>query len=125
MDTIAQPQEPSTDEDYDDLEARRRVIQLLLDEIANEVGTAMHDAHLDFPVGLTSPSSGHAILTMVTLLDPSDDDWERASAIVRQIVSEKLGGIRLRSRLLPCVLANATMTAADIAPNALDFNSRS
>ena len=34
---------------------------------------------------------------MVTPDDPSDDDWSHATAIVRQIVAKRLGGIRLRS----------------------------
>jgi hypothetical protein len=114
MDTIDQQHEPSAGEDYDDLEEKRSVIRQSLDEIANEVGIAMIDLQLKFPLGLTVPSSGHAFITMVTHIDPSNvDDWERASAIVRQIVSKKLGGIRLRNRHLPCAMVNVTMSSAD------------
>src|ERR1700730_14410406 len=116
MDTIDHQQEPTTDDDHDDLESQRSIIQQSLGEIAAEVEIAMRDAHLDFPVGLTTPSSG-ALVMIVTTLDPSDVDWSSATAIVRQIVSRKLGGLRLRGRHLPCVMANATMTAADITPN--------
>jgi hypothetical protein len=96
-------------------EAQRAVIRLALDDIAIEVGAALRDAHLDFPVGLTVPSSGNSMIAMATLLDPSEDDWSQAMAIVRHIVSSKLGGIRLRSRPLPCAMVNATMGAAEVA----------
>jgi hypothetical protein len=124
MDTIDDQEEPYTDDDYDGVECHRSIIQQSLGEIAAEVETAMRDAHLDFPVGLTTPSSG-ALVMIVTTLDPSDVDWSGATAIVRQIVSRKLGGLRLRSRHLPCVMANAKMTAADITPNSLAFDTRS
>jgi hypothetical protein len=55
-------------------DAQLAIIRLALDDIAIEVGTALRDAHLDFPVGLAVPNSG-ALLTMVTLLDPSESDW--------------------------------------------------
>jgi hypothetical protein len=95
-------------------EAQRAIVRLALDEIATEVGAALRDAHLDFPIGLTVPSSGYARITMVTPVDPSEDDWSQATAIVRDIVSRKLGGIRLRSRPLPCAMVNATMDAAEV-----------
>jgi hypothetical protein len=94
-------------------EAQRAVIRLALDDIAIEVGTALRDAHLDFPVGLTIPSSG-PLITMVTPVDPSENDWSQATAIVRRIVSSKLGGMRLRSRPLPGAMVNATMGAAEV-----------
>jgi hypothetical protein len=97
----------------DEPEAQRVVIRLALDDIAIEVGAALRDALLDFPIGLTVPNSG-ALLTMVTPVDPSDDDWSQATAIVRHIVSSKLGGIRLRSRPLPCAMVNATMGVAEV-----------
>jgi hypothetical protein len=109
MPQIVEP--TSTD---DEPEAHRAVIRLALDDIAIEVGAALRDAHLDFPVGLTVPSSGNSMITMATLLDPSEDDWSQATAIVRHIVSSKLGGIRLRSRPLPCAMVNATMGAAEV-----------
>jgi hypothetical protein len=62
---------------------------------------------------------------MVTQVDLSNDDWEHASAIVRDIVSRKPGGIILRSRLLSCVMVNATMAVADITFNTLDYDPRS
>jgi hypothetical protein len=104
--------EPTSTDDEPD--AQRAVIRLALDEIADEVGAALRDAHLDFPVGLAVPSSGYAFITMVTPVDPSEDDWVQATGIVRHIISSKLGGIRLRSRPLPCAMVNATMGAAEV-----------
>ena len=39
-------------------DAQREIIRQSLDEIATEVGTALRDAHFDFPVFLTVPNSG-------------------------------------------------------------------
>jgi hypothetical protein len=119
MDAIDDQQEPLTDDDYDDLEEQRSIIRQSLDEIADDVGTALLKANLTFPIGLTTPSSGHAFITMVTQDDPSDEEWESASAIVRDIVSKKLGGMRLRNRPLPCKMVNAPINAAEISPNTL------
>ena len=122
MDNTDEQHKTSTD---DEIDAKRSIVRESLDEIAAEMGIAMRDANLRFPIGITTPSSGHAIVTIVTPLDPSDDDWAHTCAIVRQIVSEKLGGISMRSRSLPCAVVNATMSGAEITPNALTFDTRS
>ena len=122
MDDTDEQQETSTDEGID---VQRSIIGESLDEIAAEMGTALLSANLWFPIGITTPSSGHAIVTIVTPLDPSDDDWAQACAIVRHIVGKKLGGISLRSRSLPCAMVNVTMSGAEITANALDFDTRS
>jgi hypothetical protein len=122
MDETDEHQETSTD---DGIDAQRRIIRASLDELAAEVGTALLGANLRFPIGITTPSSGLALVTIVTPLDPSDDDWAHACAIVRDIVGKKLGGISLQNRPLPCAMANATMNAADITPHALACDTRS
>ena len=122
MDDTDHQQEPSDD---DALETLRLIIRKSLDEIADEIGVAMRNARLQFPLGLTVPNSGYAIVTMVTPDDPSDDDWSHATTIVCQLVGKKLGGIDLRSRPLPCAMVNATINAAEITPNALAFDTRS
>ena len=122
MATTDEQWDSSTD---DDLETLRSTIRQSLDEIANDVGSAMRDARLQFPLGLTVPNSGHALVTMVTPVDPSDEDWSHATAIVRHIVSKKLGGIGLCSRPLLCAMANTTMSVAEIAPTVLAFDTRS
>jgi hypothetical protein len=80
-----------------------------LDEIADEVGTALRDAHLDFPVYLAVPNSGDAVATVACPLDPSDEDWSNAAAIVCRIMAKRLGVVRLRSRGLVCAVAGTSM----------------
>ena len=75
MDAIDNHEEPFSDDDYDDLEEKRSIIRQSLDEIAADVGTALLKANLTFPIGLTTPSSGRAFLTIVTQNDPSDEEW--------------------------------------------------
>ena len=95
-------------------DAQRGVIRLALEEIAAEVGTALRDAHLDFPVYLTVPNSGESLATMACPLDPSDGDWSQASAIVCRIIGQRLGDVGLRGQPLHCAVANATMGAAEV-----------
>ena len=124
MDDMDEQQEPFTDDDHD-LEEQRSIIRQSLDEIAADVGTALLKANLTFPIGLTTPTSGRALLTIVTQNDPSDVEWAKASEIVRRIVSKKLDGIELRSRPLPCAMVNVPISAAEILPNTLAFDTRS
>jgi hypothetical protein len=88
--------------DEHDLETQRSIIRQSFDEIVTDIGIAMCVAHLTFPLGITIPSSGHANITVVSPGDPPDDEWEQASTNVQQVVSKRLGGIRLRSKHLPC-----------------------
>jgi hypothetical protein len=106
--TMPQLIEPTTPD------AQREIIKLALDEIAAQVGTALRDARLDFPVYLTVPNSGESLATMSCPLDPSDSDWSYALAIVCRIIGQRLGDVRLRGRSLHCAVANATMGAADV-----------
>ena len=57
---------------------------------------AMRDVGLTFPIYMTVRNSGDALVTIATTLDPSDADWQQASAIVCQIIQEKVGCGRLR-----------------------------
>ena len=97
-----------------DPDAQREIIRLVLDEIATEVGTALRDAHLDFPVYLTVANSGDSLATIACPLDPSDSDWSHASAIVCGIIGQRLGDVRLRGRPLHCAVADATIAATDV-----------
>ena len=105
MPQIVEPTEP---------DAQREIIRLALDEIASEVGTALREAYLDFPVFLTVPNSGESLATMACPLDPSDSDWSRASAIVCRIIGQRLGEAQLRGRSLHCAVANGTIAATDV-----------
>jgi hypothetical protein len=122
MNTTNDQREPTDD---DELETQRSIIRESLDEFAEELSVAMRAANLHYPIGLTVPHSGEAFVTMVTPVNPSDDDWSQATAIVRQIVPRRLDGKRLRSRPLTCAMANAPMNAAEITRNTLEFDTRS
>ena len=111
MNTFEHEDELST---QDELAARRDIIRHSLDEIASEVGMALRDVGLNFPVFLTVPNSGHSFATIATALDPSDADWQRASEIACQIIAQKVGYDRLRARELTCAVANSTVAVADV-----------
>jgi hypothetical protein len=99
-----------------DLDDQREIIRSNLTEIAADIGMVMRDAGLSFPVFLTVRDSGDSLATMATPLDPSDQDWQRASAIVCQIMERKIGGdAKLRGWGLVCAVANAApMSAAEV-----------
>ena len=105
----------ATDETWTNgIDAQREIIRQSLNEIANDVGMALRDVGLRFPVYLTVPNSGDALATFATPLDPSDEDWLQASTIVSRIVSKTLGDIPLRNRRQECAMARGSMCAADV-----------
>ena len=98
----------------DSLDAQRDIIRQSLDEVANDIGMAMRDVGLTFPLYITVRNSGDALVTIATPLDPSDAEWQRASAIVCRTLEERVGCDRLRGRELACAIANAgSINAAD------------
>jgi hypothetical protein len=111
MDISNQIQEISAD---NAIEAQREVIRLALDDIAVQVGTALREAGLDFPVYLTVPGSGTSLATLACALDPSDEEWTRATEIVCRIIGQRLGDIRLRGRSIASAVANAAMAVAEV-----------
>jgi hypothetical protein len=98
----------------DRIDVQREMVRQSLDAIANDIGMALRDAGLRFPVYLTVPNSGDALAIFATPLDPSDKEWLQASTIVSRIVSKTLGDIPLRNRPQECAMARATMSAADV-----------
>ena len=112
MNTIKHEAYQSTD---DALDAQRDFIRQSLDAITNDIGMAMRDAGLTFPLYITVRNSGDALVTIATPLDPSDPDWQQASAIVCRTLEERIGCNRLRGRELACAIANAgALNAADV-----------
>jgi hypothetical protein len=108
-----------TDNDHYEIDDRRNaqrdIIRESLDEIANDIGMAMRDVGLTFPIYMTVRNSGDALVTIATTLDPSDADWQQASEIVCRIIQKKVGCGRLRGRELACAIANAgAINAADL-----------
>jgi len=98
----------------DDLEAERSIIRRSIEEILSEIEQATRDVGLYYPIGLTVPYSGDAIMTILTTDDPPDADWSRVTGIACDILSRKLGDIRLRSRPLPCAITSTRADAADL-----------
>jgi hypothetical protein len=100
----------------EDPTALRATIKVGLNEIAAEVADALRHAQLDFPVYLTVPNSGDSLATVACPLDPSDEDWSRASGIVCRVIGERLGGgRRLRGRELVCAIANPIMAVTEVS----------
>jgi hypothetical protein len=97
------------------LNAQRDIIRQSLDAITNDIGMAMRDVGLSFPVYITVRNSGDALVTIATPSDPSDADWQQASAIVCRTLEERVGCGRLGGRELACAIANAgSINAADV-----------
>jgi hypothetical protein len=111
MDTITQQESL----DNSRIEAQREVIRPILNDIAREVENRLREASLNVPVFLTVPNTGSAIATVATPADPNDDLWSSVVAIVTEIVSQRLDGVRLQSKEVACAMASAvTMSAADL-----------
>ena len=100
----------------DGLDEMRMSLKEQLPAIALEIEVALKDANLNYPVFLCVPSSGRAVATVATPLDPADDDWDRINAITRQIITKRLGLRGLSSIELTCAAANYTMAGVDLAP---------
>ena len=101
---------------FDDrLDTQRDIIRQSLDAIANDIGVAMRDVGLTFPIYMTVRNSGDALVTIATTIDPSDADWQQSSEIVCRIIQEKVGCGRLRGQTLTCAIANAgVINATDV-----------
>jgi len=110
---INEPQDDlSTDAGRD---VQRNIIRQSLDAIIDEIGMAMRDVGLTFPVYITVRNSGDALVTIATSLDPSDEQWQHATEIVCRTLEERIGCGRLQGRELACAIANAgTINAADV-----------
>lgn len=103
------------DDRRDKLDAHRDIIRKSLHSIANEIAMALRDVGLTFPIFITIPNSGHALVSLATPLDPSDSQWSHASQIACQIIGKWTGCEKLRSRGLHCAVANAApISAADV-----------
>lgn len=98
----------------DRLDTQRKVLTQSRNEIGSDIGMALRDVGLNFPLFITVRQEGDALATIATLLDPSDEDWQAAVAIVCQIIGEKTECGKLRGRQLACVMVSGSITAADV-----------
>jgi hypothetical protein len=96
------------------IESKREIIRECLDEIIVDVEGRLRAAALSSTIFLTVPHIGGAVMTMASPLDPSDDEWADVVEIVCKTVSERLNGLKLRSRDMTCAMVNAAMSAADV-----------
>jgi len=96
------------------LEAKRAILRRSLDQIAADVGIAMREAGLSYPVFMSVPNSGDALGMIITSVDPPNDDWDKVVAIFSKIIEDRLGAGGLRSRDLPCAAASSAMNGADV-----------
>jgi hypothetical protein len=97
-----------------ELEIERSIVRQSLAGILSEIEQTTRDAGLGYPIGLTVPSSGDAVMTILTTDDPSDQDWSRVTKIACEVLSRKLGDVPLRCRPLPCAITGTKADAGDL-----------
>jgi len=119
MDIVQENRVSTDDEDYlsrsqSAIEAQRELIRQSLPGLASEITMLMRDAELNFPIFLCLPRSGSALVTIATVLDPSDAQFTEATRIACRVLERILGGMTLCGRALECTTANATMSATDV-----------
>lgn len=97
------------------LDAQRTMLRGTLPEIVSDIGMALHDVGLHFPIFITLPTSGNAIATIATPLDPSDDDWQGALDIACEMIRNRIGCGPLRTRSMACAVADGTISATELS----------
>jgi hypothetical protein len=65
---------------------RREKLAALLPAIASDVASGLQAAGLRIPIFFTIPRAGEALVTVITTIDPSDEDWNAACKTVCGIV---------------------------------------
>ncbi len=95
----------------DRLESQRDTIRQSLNQITEELNSALAKAGLAYPVYMCVPTTGNSLLTFACPLDPDDDEWARITEIALEIVGQKTGTTQLQTRELACAMAGATMAA--------------
>jgi hypothetical protein len=94
---------------------RRQRLTAALPQIAAEVTAALANANIRIPIFFSVPSSGGSLLTFATPVDPTEYDWDAATALICEIVGRKVGIEHLYSRHIPCVAAGLALDAADVS----------
>jgi hypothetical protein len=101
----------STDEKT---EAKRKVIRRSLDEITDEVASKLRGENLHSSVNIAVPSR-YSLVTIGGARDLQSEEWSRMSAIICEVIGQKLGRAGLRGRPLARATATAKITTADVA----------
>src|SRR5579871_1843468 len=101
---------------FNDLaDIRRTAIRPVLDQIAAALENAMRTTGLDFPVHLSIPTTGSAIITVGTQASPPPEQWDQAIELLSRILGQQFPGMRrLLNREISCGLVTPTSVAAEI-----------
>ena len=111
------------DKTPDHLDAQRAILTKSIDDVAREIGIALKDAGLHFPVHMSVRTSGDSLATIATPLDPPDSDWKHAMAIVCEIMGRRVGAEKLHSREFIYAVANAaSISAGELVPAPSDLS---
>jgi hypothetical protein len=97
----------------DKVEANRKIIRRALDEIIVAVEQAMQRENLRSRIQIVVPSR-YSLVTIAGPCDSSSDERSRLSAIVCEVIGQKLGRDGLRGRPLDRATATAKLIAADV-----------
>jgi hypothetical protein len=100
----------------DKIEAKRKVIRRVLDEIIADVVSKMRGESLHSSINIVVPSR-YSLVTIASPCDSSPEERSRMSAIVCEVIGRKLGREGLRGRPLAHAKATAKLIAADATPD--------
>jgi hypothetical protein len=96
------------------LQLQRETIRQSINEITEALNSALVQAGVPFPVFLCIPSTGDAIATFASPVEPDDAAWDRITRIVCEIVGKKIGSTALMTRSLACAMAGTQMGSCDL-----------
>src|SRR5208283_3826564 len=91
---------------------RQERVASALDKIVADVTLALDDAGIAIPVFFIIPTSGEALLSFATALDPSEQEWSRACDIIVGIVQKALDLTGLQARPVVCAASRIPMGGA-------------
>jgi hypothetical protein len=107
----------------DIIERRQELIRQSLDQIAAELEREMLQVGLNFPVYLSVPNSGEALISFITSEHPPFREWEEVTAILSRLISSRLSGANLRSVDRAWAVVNSKpASAADVTAAADSAN---
>ena len=89
-------------ENDDGVRAYRARARNLLPQITQEVKQALDEASIEMDVFMVIPTTGDAVVTFGTAIDPPDEVWTRVSDIVCSIIRKAVGLDRAKCRELAC-----------------------
>jgi len=88
--------------DDDAVIAHRARARSMLPQITEQVKQSLDKAGIGLDVFVMIPSSGDAVATFGTVVDPPDEVWDRVSEIACSAVQKAVGLEHVRCRKLAC-----------------------